>query len=90
MNAEQAKTLTREDFHRHAAVLRRETRMLIDGKLVDAQSGKKFETVNPKNGAVIAAVPLGDAAEIDLAVAAGRRVFKSGIWSRLEPRSPKR
>jgi len=87
MNAEQAKTLTREDSHRHAAALRPETPMLIDGKLVDAQSGKKFETVNPANRAVIAAVPLGDAAEINLAVAAGRRACKSGIWSRLEPRS---
>jgi 4-guanidinobutyraldehyde dehydrogenase / NAD-dependent aldehyde dehydrogenase len=87
MNAEQAKALTREDFRGHAAALHPETRMLIDGKLVDAQSGKKFETVNPANGEIIATVPLGDAAEVDLAVAAARRAFKSGIWSRLEPRS---
>ncbi len=61
--------------------------MLIDGELLDAQSGKRFETVNPANGEVIAAVPLGDAVEADLAVAAARRAFKSGIWSRMEPRS---
>src|SRR5271163_3026659 len=87
MNAEQTKALTRGDFRRHAAALRPETRMLIDGKLVDAQSGKKFETINPANGGVIAAVLMGDAAEVDLAVAAARRAFKSGIWSRLAPRS---
>jgi acyl-CoA reductase-like NAD-dependent aldehyde dehydrogenase len=87
MNAEQAKTLMREDFHRRAAALRPETRMLIDGRLVEAQSGKRFETVNPATGEVVAAVPSGDAGEVDLAVAAARRSFKSGIWSRLEPRS---
>ncbi len=87
MNAEQAKALTSEDFHRHARELRPETRMLIDGRLVDAQSGRRFETVNPANGEIVAGVPLGDAAEVDLAVAAARRTFKSGIWSRMEPRS---
>jgi hypothetical protein len=65
MNAEQAKTLTCEDFHRRAAALRAETRMLIDGSLVEAQSGKRFETVNPANGEVIATVPSGGAGEVD-------------------------
>jgi gamma-glutamyl-gamma-aminobutyraldehyde dehydrogenase len=87
MNAEAAKTLTREDFHRRASALRPETRMLIDGRLCEAQSGNWFETVNPANGEVIAAVPSGDAGEVDLAVAAARRAFKSGVWSRLEPRA---
>jgi 4-guanidinobutyraldehyde dehydrogenase / NAD-dependent aldehyde dehydrogenase len=87
MNIEQAKVLTLDDFRRHAAAMRPETRMLIDGELVEAQSGKRFETVNPANGEVIATVPLGDAAEADLAVAAARRAFKSGVWSRMEPRS---
>jgi acyl-CoA reductase-like NAD-dependent aldehyde dehydrogenase len=87
MNAEQARTLTREDFHRRAAALRPETRMLIDGALVEAQSGKRFETVNPATGEVIAALPLGDAAEVDFAVAAALRTAKSCFCSRLEPRS---
>jgi gamma-glutamyl-gamma-aminobutyraldehyde dehydrogenase len=86
MNAEEAKALTADDFRRHAAALRPETRMLIDGKLVGAQSGKHFDTINPANGEVIAAVPLGDIAEADLAVAAARHAFKSGVWSRMEPR----
>jgi acyl-CoA reductase-like NAD-dependent aldehyde dehydrogenase len=86
MNAEQAKALTREDFHRRAAALNPETRMLIDGELVEARSGKRFETINPANGEVVATVPLGDEGEVDLAVAAARRAFKSGVWSRCEPR----
>ncbi|HEU0154591.1 MAG TPA: aldehyde dehydrogenase, partial [Stellaceae bacterium] len=73
--------------HRYAASLHPETRMLIDGALVEARSGNTFETVNPATGDVIAKVPSGDAAEIDLAVAAARRAFKSGAWSRSEPRA---
>src|SRR5215472_16831026 len=87
MDGEAAKTLTSEDFHRRAAALRPEARMLIDGKLIAAQSGRWFDTVNPANGEVIAVVPSGDAGEVDLAVAAARRAFKSGTWSRLEPRA---
>jgi 4-guanidinobutyraldehyde dehydrogenase / NAD-dependent aldehyde dehydrogenase len=87
MNAEQAKTLTCAEWHRRAAELRPETRMLIDGKLVEAQSGKSFETINPANGKVIATVPSGDAGEVDLAVRAARRSFKSGVWRHLEPRT---
>jgi len=51
MNAEQAKTLTREDFHRRATALRPETRMLIDGSLVEAQPRKRFETVPTRRAA---------------------------------------
>ncbi|HTV44827.1 MAG TPA: aldehyde dehydrogenase [Stellaceae bacterium] len=87
MNIDEAKSLTRDEFHRYAAALRPETRMLIDGELVAARSGEWFETINPANGEVIATVPLGDADEVDRAVAAARRTFKSGIWSRREPRA---
>jgi acyl-CoA reductase-like NAD-dependent aldehyde dehydrogenase len=59
--------------------------MFIDGKFVDAKSGKKFETVNPANDEVIAAVALGDAEDIDRTVTSGRRAFKSGVWSRTDP-----
>jgi hypothetical protein len=87
MNAEPSKDADARGFHRRAAAPHPETRMLIDGRLVEAQSGRRFETVSPANGAVIAAVPSGDAGEVDLAVAAARRARKSGIWWRLEPRS---
>src|SRR5205823_2655828 len=81
-----APTMTREDFHKAAASLKPDTRMLIDGKLVEARSGKKFETINPANDQVIAAVPSGDVADVDAAVASCRKAFKSGVRSRMEPR----
>src|ERR1700750_2556592 len=59
-------------------------KMLIDGKWVDAASGKKFETVNPATGEVIATVAEGDAEDIDRAVAAARRAFE-GPWRKVKP-----
>ncbi len=76
-----------QDFHQQAAALRPETRMVIDGKLADARSGRRFETVNPANDETLASVPLGDAEDVDFAVASARAVFKAGVWSRMEPRA---
>jgi aldehyde dehydrogenase (NAD+) len=60
--------------------------MLIDGEWHDAVSGKTFETINPATGEVIARVAEGDDADIDLAVAAARRAFDSGPWSKMTAR----
>jgi len=51
-------------------------KMLIDGKWVDAASGKKFETLNPATGELLATVAEGDAEDINRAVAAARRAFE--------------
>jgi acyl-CoA reductase-like NAD-dependent aldehyde dehydrogenase len=87
MTAEQVGALTREDFHRMAAKLRPDPRMFIDGRFVNARSGEQFETINPANDEVIASVPLGGPEDVDLAVASARKTFKSGVWSRMEPRA---
>ncbi|MGH6942521.1 aldehyde dehydrogenase [Hypericibacter sp.] len=77
-------------FHDAAAKLRFETRAFIDGKYVDAKSGKTFETHNPATGKLLAKVAEGDKADVDLAVAAARRAFESGAWSRRAPRERKK
>ncbi|WP_297254660.1 aldehyde dehydrogenase family protein [Bosea sp. (in: a-proteobacteria)] len=59
--------------------------MLIDGRWVQAQSGKTFATHDPATGDVIANVPEGDKADIDLAVKAARRAFETGPWARMTP-----
>ena len=58
-------------------------RMLINGKWVNAASGKTFPTYNPATGEVLAQVAEGDRADIDAAVKAARKAFDSGPWSRL-------
>ena len=60
------------------------TKMLIDGKWVDAASGKRFETHNPATGELLATVAEGDAEDINRAVAAARRAFE-GPWSKVKP-----
>ena len=59
-------------------------RMLIDGKWVEAVSGKTFETINPATGEVLASVAEADREDIDRAVKAARRAFH-GTWAKVKP-----
>jgi phenylacetaldehyde dehydrogenase len=59
--------------------------LFIDGQLVDAKSGKTFDTVNPATGEKLATIAEGGAADIDLAVRAARRAFDDGPWGRMTP-----
>src|SRR3954464_4215129 len=59
--------------------------LFIGGKWQDSISGKTFETLNPATGEVICNVAEGDKADIDLAVAAARKAFEEGPWSRMNP-----
>jgi aldehyde dehydrogenase (NAD+) len=61
-------------------------KLFIDGKWIDAASGKTFETVNPATEEVLAAVAEGDAADVDKAVAAARRALDSGPWGTMDAR----
>lgn len=60
-----------------------ETQLLINGKFVDAASGKTFPTVDPRTGEVIARVAEGDAEDVDRAVVAARKAFDEGPWPRM-------
>src|SRR4051812_7216145 len=64
----------------------RQTKMLIDGKWVDAQSGKTFETLNPSTGEVIANVAEGDKADVDRAAKAARKASEKGPWKKMNAR----
>ena len=55
-------------------------KLLIDGKWVDAKSGKTFETINPATEEVLCRVAEGSKEDVDLAVKAARRAFESGPW----------
>jgi acyl-CoA reductase-like NAD-dependent aldehyde dehydrogenase len=55
-------------------------KMLIDGKFVEAESGKTFDTYNPADNSVLAKVPEGGKADIDKAVKAARKAFETGPW----------
>ena len=60
-------------------------KMLINGKWVEAASGKTFPTYNPATGEVLSNVAEGDREDIDRAVKAARAAFDTGKWSKISP-----
>lgn len=54
--------------------------LIIDGKSVQAQSGKTFATVNPATGKEICQVAEGGVADVDLAVKAARKALEDPSW----------
>ncbi|HKY89832.1 MAG TPA: aldehyde dehydrogenase family protein [Nevskiaceae bacterium] len=58
-----------------------EGRLLIDGRLVAARSGRTYDNVNPATEAVIGQVADAGVADADAAVAAARRAFDQDAWS---------
>jgi gamma-glutamyl-gamma-aminobutyraldehyde dehydrogenase len=63
-----------------------DTRLFVDGEYRDSSGGDRFDTINPATRDVIATVVQADAADVDQAVAAARRAFRAGTWSRIAPR----
>lgn len=62
------------------------TRLFIGGDYVDSIDGDKFESINPANREIIASVSAATEKDVDRAVAAARKTFRSGAWSRMNPR----
>jgi acyl-CoA reductase-like NAD-dependent aldehyde dehydrogenase len=81
--------LTAAYWHNRQNTLKPEGRAWIDGKYVDAISGKTFDDISPIDGRVIAKVAECDKADIDVAVAAGRRAFEEGTWCKMAPSARK-
>jgi aldehyde dehydrogenase (NAD+) len=58
-----------------------EVRMLIDGDLVEAMSGKRFDNINPATEEVLGEVADASAEDMQRAIAAARRAFDETDWS---------
>ncbi len=82
-------TLSHAEFQTIARDLRPKGQAFIDGKFCDALDGDKFKTMNPATGDLLAEVAHCKAGDVDRAVAAARRVFNEGTWSRAEPEERK-
>ncbi|MBS0373077.1 MAG: aldehyde dehydrogenase [Proteobacteria bacterium] len=82
MNAE----LSTRDWHDRARTLKYATGHFIDGEHVGGRSPERFTVTNPATLAPLCEVSAGGAADIDRAVASGRRAFASGAWRRMAPR----
>ncbi|MGK7376348.1 aldehyde dehydrogenase family protein [Planococcus sp. 1R117A] len=58
--------------------------LYINGEYVQAKSGKTFDVVNPATEEVIAKVSEAQEEDIDLAVAAARKAFDEGEWTKMD------
>ncbi|MEZ5245666.1 MAG: aldehyde dehydrogenase family protein [Acidimicrobiales bacterium] len=58
-----------------------DSKLLIDGKLVDAENGALFDNINPATEEVIGQVADGSKADMEAAVAAARKAFDTTDWS---------
>src|SRR6266508_3008337 len=58
-------------------------KMLINGELVEAQSGQTLQVRNPANGEVVGDIPRGGKADVDAAVAAAAKAFP--VWAATPP-----
>jgi phenylacetaldehyde dehydrogenase len=68
-----------------ASFVTRKQKLLINGKWVDAASGKTFASYNPATGEILANIAEGDREDINRAVAAARAAFETGPWSKMPP-----
>jgi acyl-CoA reductase-like NAD-dependent aldehyde dehydrogenase len=56
-------------------------KMYIGGKWVNSVSGKTYRAVNPATEEEVAEIPLGDKADVDIAVDAAKKAFP--VWSQM-------
>ncbi len=60
-------------------------KMFIDGKFVDAENGDTTTVEDPSNSMPLISVPRATVGDLDRAVEAAGRAFKSGPWADLTP-----
>src|SRR5260221_3901833 len=78
------KTRLQPTLDPHAWARALSNRLLIDGPLRPAVSGRSFAVINPATGAAIAEAAEGDAADVDLAVTAAQKAQKA--WAKTASR----
>ena len=76
---------TRDSWQALADGLTIRTQAFIDGRYVDAASGKTFDCISPIDGRSLGRVAECEAEDIERAVIASRRSFDSGAWSEAKP-----
>lgn len=59
----------------------REERLLIDGKLVEAEGGRTYDTISPQTGEVIGVAADATINDVRAAISAARRAFDETDWA---------
>lgn len=61
-------------------------KLLINNEWTEAQSGKRFNVINPSTEEILTTVAEADSADVDRAVMAARRAFEQGTWKKMAAR----
>jgi acyl-CoA reductase-like NAD-dependent aldehyde dehydrogenase len=77
-------------WEKRSLAIKPASQIFIDGKYVDAASGKTFDDISPRDHRVIARIASGDVEDVNRAVASGLKAFESGVWSEMNPRDKKK
>lgn len=83
-------TITIGDWRTRTSGLALPGQAFVDGAYVDALSGSTLDAVTPLTGEKFGEIAACAAEDVDVAVAAARRSFDSGVWSRAAPAERKR
>lgn len=78
------------DWHRLAKKISLPRQLVINGGHAVARSGRTFDVISPVDGGVVVSLPAGDGVDLDVAVAAARKAFESGVWAGMAPRERKK
>ncbi len=76
---------TKDAISSHASAMSLPTKAFIDGQFCDADDGSTFDTLNPATNEPLCTVAHCKGEDVDRAVAAARRSFEDGGWSRAAP-----
>jgi gamma-glutamyl-gamma-aminobutyraldehyde dehydrogenase len=77
--------LERKSIQTAVAQLKFRTKAFIDGRYVNASSGRKYVSVNPATGEPLARIASCEAPDVDAAVKAARWSFEKGVWAKRSP-----
>ncbi|WP_317929511.1 aldehyde dehydrogenase [Halioxenophilus sp. WMMB6] len=61
------------------------TQAFINGEFTNSSNGDTYPTINPASGELLVDIAACNEADVNRAVAAARRTFESGVWSKQAP-----
>lgn len=82
--------MSQKDYRALAKNIVCPTRAFIGGKFVPALSGKTMATYNPATGEKLCDFAACGVEDVNVAVSTARKVFESGVWSRMHPTARKK
>ena len=74
-----------EEWKKIASKISFRNKAFINGKFVDAKSGKTFDSINPATDEVLTSVAECGQEDVDFAVEIARKSFQKGSWSKMPP-----